>query len=335
MEKLSSSTQAYLNEVKGNLFEFLVASELSKKSGIESSFLKNVDIQLRSLLKSYEAYLKANDSMLVTKLKRFAEATANKVFENINFKIESVLVIGKMKGKEFTFLDELKETDIVVLGEQKEFLISLKLSKKNAFVNTKSGGMKSFVKRYFANFERAKLFQATLNSLVDLEFEKMAKEMHQFFSLPYGRGFDDNWTLTRLPGELPAESKSILANFYNILALNLFDILKELFDEDPMRFKKNLFSLMGHSNNRIAQVYCFYTHRNDKRYEFDRVEINFPLNSHEVFFGERPKSKTSFDIVVGDKVLQLRVKPMNQFTTASYKVNCSVKDRKETKRYHS
>lgn len=51
----------------------------------------------------------------------------------------------------------------------------------------------------------------------------------------------------------------------------------------------------------------------------------FTNDPAEIAVKELSDGASSFDIAFKKFVLQIRVKPMNKFTTAAYKINCSIK----------
>jgi len=319
--------EALVNEIKGNLFEYLVAHGVAKTKGIESKFLERFSGVMKTMFSKYESWLRENDRDLIHKLPLLANTMAELISRKLDDDMKEVLVIGKMTGGFHN--DIYKEADILLLSER-EIPISLKLCKKNAFVNTKSGGAKSFISKYFALFEQAGLLQSTYSSIIDDGFEKMGQELYSLYSLDFPGRFDSTWERPDLPGELNQEESSILHSFYRSLNYHLYNILKGLFEEDPKLFVQSLMPLVGQGDHRVMQGICFHKDVTIKgvrsRYELDRVMLkSFEEYCENIEFLPFNENISSFEIQMGDDKLQIRIKPMNKFTTASYKINCSIR----------
>jgi hypothetical protein len=90
-------------------------------------------------------------------------------------------------------------------------------------------------------------------------------------------------------------------------------------------FTNSLPRLLGFGSKEIVQLICFHDFKLNKEpvvkmFPFSCVEKD--LRNHEIL----PFNNTSFvEIKIGNWMLQLRVKPMNKFTTTSIKINCAVK----------
>nr|MBP9682228.1 hypothetical protein [Bacteriovorax sp.] len=57
--------EAILNEFKGNLFEFLVAQGLARKSNIEDQFLLSLPTEFKSRLGTYEELIRLHEGRLL------------------------------------------------------------------------------------------------------------------------------------------------------------------------------------------------------------------------------------------------------------------------------
>jgi hypothetical protein len=99
--------------------------------------------------------------------------------------------------------------------------------------------------------------------------------------------------------------------------------------ENKEEFFKQLLPLMGLLNSEVVQVTCYY-HR-DKDGEFhqgkiqvlDLEQLTDELKSFKL--DNDIKGNSSIELLGEHYCLQVRIKPMNKFTTQSYKMNCSVK----------
>ena len=207
-----SQKEAYLNEFKGNLFEFLVASILAKKRGIEGKFLKSFSGDLRSQFSHYELQLRREDSELVKKLGHLSMELAEELIKLLPSTIRNILIIGKSPGWE-----NWKEADILVEYDGGKIPISIKLCKERSFVNTKSGGVSSFFTKYFSNFFNISIFQERLDECVQKGFLKMGHQLYDYYGLEFEGRFDESWNRevgVSLPGELPPKPKEYLYQYY-------------------------------------------------------------------------------------------------------------------------
>lgn len=333
--------EAILNECKGNLFEFLVAQGLGSYSKVEVDFLLNLPVDFKTRLLSYEELMRTNEPALLLNLPKLAEQTVGQIVNDStvsNQIFKSWNVIGKMMA---TNDNELwNETDIVgiydSLGVEKKLTISLKLTKDHSFTNTKSAGVKSFITKYFSSFNQTHhsyliSLQNELNSEVDSSFLQMGHKLYEAIDADFKGSFDSRWSdrHSELPGELSDDLREIVHGNYNRVALKLSTLLNKLKERDSDLFFKSLYSLCGFGHNEIVQVNCFH-----QNYEFKKVSIK----KFEDYFSDElkvfeilplKKSASSIDIVIGKIVLQIRVKPMNKFTTPAYKINCSIKVKDE------
>lgn len=329
--------EAILNEFKGNLFEFLVAQGLAKKSAVEDQFLLDLPYEFKAKLGSYEEMIRTHEPRLLVKLPTLAEKTVQKIWEEVTSKysFQQWNVIGKMVA---TNDNELwNETDIVGTylaedGFQKKLAFSLKLTKDHSFVNTKSAGVKSFLAKYFSRFGvlSARL-QEELNHEVDESFLMMGHRLYSMVDCEWKGSFNSDWNnnYSELPGELSEEMRAIVHENYYRVAMRLAGLLEELQRKDSALFFDSLFALCGFGHADIIQVNCFH-----QDYELKNISIKHFVDLFG--FGEEKSNKkciilpikemaSSVEIQLGKVILQIRVKPMNKFTTAAYKINCSIK----------
>jgi hypothetical protein len=312
--------QALINEIKGNLFEYLVAHQLARALNLETSFLRELSPQMKSILTDYETWLRENERDLLIRLPELALQTASELKKQVNFRAERILVIGKIAAGFHD--DSFNEADILVLNTDHTLPISLKMCRVHALVNTKSAGIKSFVSKYFKAFLKAQIFQETLNSFVDESFSNMAQTLYANHGLDYVSGFDGLWDGPDLPGELSNEDKEVLSQLYQNLIHQLYEICVELYKSDAKLFIECLAPLMGFGNQKILNITCFYK----KGYSLDGLQVSDLSDfSDQVELIPPKPGNSSFEIKFAKQALQLRIKPMNKFTTPSYKVNCSIR----------
>jgi hypothetical protein len=325
--------ESLLNECKGNLFEFLVAQWLSKRLKREDFFLLNLPRDFRGRLQFYEETIRKNDPDLLRNLPILAESVGIEISNHALFTGKtdlSFMVIGKMVA---TNDNELwNETDIVAIegegAEAKKYFLSLKLTKDHSYTNTKSAGIKSFIEKYFSSFgSLAKKLQNELNQEVDESFQMMGHKLYESADMEFKGSFGAEWSdhYTELPGELSAAMKEIVHQNYFRVALKLHDFLGKLYKESPSKFYQCLHALCGFGNPDIIQVHCFHQNARLKAVEIKTHEDFFTGQADEITIRALKENVGSFDIAFQNFTLQLRVKPMNKFTTAAYKINCSIK----------
>lgn len=338
MKKIDHNNQlqieSLLNECKGNLFEFLVAQTLSRHFGGEDLFLLSLPRDFRARLQFYEETIRVHDPELLLNLPKLAQNVSSELEQHAIFankKKISFSVIGKMVATNDNTL--WNETDIVAiedLGENqtKKHFISLKLTKDHSYTNTKSAGIKSFIEKYFSAFqEMAPLYQMKLNTEVDESFHMMGHKLYSMVDLDFKGMFDQRWSdqYTELPGELPVEMKEVVYANYHRVAQRIREYLGELYRLDPEKFYASLHALCGFGNLDIIQVHCFHHNSLLKDIIIKTHSDLFANDPHEIELKELTPGAASFDIAFLKFVLQIRVKPMNKFTTAAYKINCSIK----------
>jgi hypothetical protein len=317
--------EALFNEVKGSLFEYLVAKELSIRGNFELSFQHSLD-------KNYLNILSQQDRMVrqfYPQMLSFLLESSKEVATDLISYLKEVPISSKVVGKFSQQLQsgELHEADLILGLKEESLLVSLKLNKKFSFVNTKSGGIKSFFTHYFS-FIPSKI-QDDFNQFVDLEFHRMAFELHAFHDLDYPGHFH-HWVsqgLSELPGDLCADSRRILKAYYARIAEKMHHILSGALSENKLLFQNSLPPLLGLGRNDLLQVIFFHEFQVGTKGE---VEIH----SIKELSRELPKVKildfghiSSVEVEIGRWSLQIRVKPMNKFTTTAIKINCSIRVR--------
>ena len=232
--------------------------------------------------------------------------------------------------------ETFKEADIMVITKDRNYPISLKLCKDHSFVNTKSGGIKSFFTKYFKEFNNIKPIQDSINSLVDENFMAMAHELHSMAGLEFQGRFDDTWReagLTELPGQLDDDMNKVLRQTYYSLIEKMYDACVELYNHDKELFTKAIYPLMGLGDINLIQATCFHksSTKGDEtqKYLLSRTHIfagtELKEEANEIEILPLKSGISSFEVKLKNQTLQIRVKPMNKFTQAAFKVNCSLK----------
>ena len=315
--------EALFNEVKGSLFEYLVGKELSVLGNGELAFQKSLDRNYLTVLSQQDRMVRQFYPEMLPFLNEASRTTALTLVSYLKEKPASARVVGKFSNSSLS--SELHEADLVLSLGEKILSVSLKLNKKNAYVNTKSGGIRSFFRLYFPFIKNE--VQEDFNQFVDMEFHRMSCELHELHDLEFSGSYEA-WVrhgLSELPGELDEASRDVLKNYYARIAQRMHKILEDAFKDSPSEFLKALPPLMGFGGPEILQVVYFH--------EFPKNE-NPSINIHSytdlsrelASVTLRPFSNvSSIEVDVGSWSLQIRVKPMNKFTTTAIKINCSVK----------
>ena len=317
--------QALLNEYKGNLFEYLVALKLAQSCNLETNFLNSVSDDVRHMLRIQESYIRGNFPHLLQDLPVLASEMVSKLLPLLEVKkITSINMIGKV----FASQNRFAEADLII-AQGGDIPISIKLSKAKAYVNTKSGGIKSFLTKYFPG-ELSKKLQQELNNFVDEKFHQMAFNLHEVAGLDYDMNFDE-WVaqgMTELPGKLAPELREVVHQLYYTLLQKLHESMQAIRKSDSTIFTKGLLPLIGLGNENLIQATCFYN-RSNEHYVLDEILIEKASDIYsEVLsnqLGDFREGLANFEILLPKRILQVRIKPMNKFTAASFKVNCSVK----------
>ena len=322
----SIQKEALTNEVKGNLFEFLVAQYLAREFDLEAQYLKNCDKELLSSFREYETWLRKNNKELLTHLpllaKDMALEVASYVKEIHTSEPTDIVTVGKIAAG--FHQEQYAEADIIIIFEKKYIPISLKLCKNKAYLSTKSAGAKSFISKYFKQFEKAEFYQNTFNQIIDQGFDEMGESLYERKGLEFEGQFDKKWIFGELPGKLKGEDKEDLYSFYQVILKNLHQLVCTLKNEDKDKFIESLYPLMGYSNRDVLQAVCYYKAKNKVPYQSEHCFVHDPVKIESIKVDDYSDKKSSFNIYLDESILQLRVKPMNKFTTKSYKINCSV-----------
>ncbi|WP_127717647.1 hypothetical protein [Halobacteriovorax sp. HLS] len=328
----TAQKEALINEFKGNLFEYLVAQFLARHYRIEADFVRSFGGDIRKQLTDYDHWLRVNEPDLIKQLPKLAKEVSLELIDKVlPASATKVLVIGKTLAVPHS--KDWAEADLLVLNIDKVYPISLKLCKGNAFVNTKSAGVKSFINQYFCGFSNASLLQNNINRGVDSRFELMAQELHSHVGLDFYGRFDHRWAdsgHSELPGQLPKDLNAIVVQSYYDCIKDIYETLKDLYKEDKVLFGKSLLPLMGIGDVDIIQITCFHKEVKGIRYNFSGIHLLYGqelMNDLEMIeILPLKESISSFEIQLNHLKLQIRVKPMNKFTSAAFKINCSIKE---------
>ncbi len=346
----SAQKEALLNELKGNIFEFLLASNLARHFQHEATFIQNFmaldEGKVHEDFNRYQSYLLDNDIELYLLLPGLAAKAKDYLLKETDFFTGFLPMQTHLLGKwasSFNQGDALKESDLVFVdahGNAKG--LSLKLCKAQAFVNTKSAGVRSFIAKYFSVFPESIDLQNELNTYLDQSFGAMRDECYQWADLVFNSEgetsrtqFDSQWKeqgLPVLPGELPDELKQILHQHYQRMIRRIYEALEYFWKTDREKFTLCLLPIVGLGTPEISQLTCFHKSSKESRYLLDHFEffnqIHFDESLHDISWPSLKEGISSFELDLGVKTLQIRVKPMNTFIVSGLKINCSVKSYK-------
>ncbi len=321
-------TEALLNEYKGNLYEFLTAQRIARLSGIESQFIQCLREDFFVMLSQQEAFIREFYPWLLEDLPVLAAGLGDQIQNDLDGVIQKVEIVGKASASDKE--GDVGEADLLIgLEDSRQALVSVKLSKTGAFVNTKSAGVKSFLGKYFSECSGIQSIQTEFSDYFDKRYQMMAYELCDIAGVNPSETFD-SWReqgLSELPGELNPDLREIFLKSLYDVSNNLFEHLEKLSKSNVELFTSSLFPLLGYSRVDIMQATSFYKAK-EQRYELDyhRVENGLgELSRNFVRLENRPES-SSFDVVFADRILQIRLKAMNKFTNKGFKVNCAVKE---------
>lgn len=327
MKNKPKNIQALLNEHKGFVFEFLVAQKLANYFSIKSfDFIKSIDSDLLQRLENYQRSIFNVDKKLYKQLPLLASETAKFITQNIKeFKVSSVLIGSRSK--------DFDSDDIILLNIEKDKkFISLKLCKDHAFVNTRSAGIKSFFSSYFINSTQ---FQYDLNTQITALHERLRMKLFEISGLDVTSMDFSSWTeegFSSLPGELDEIFHIELKNYYHESIRSIYKIILKLYEMDLNSTQKTFLQLSGiKSDETSSREIVFCLHKGTMSYDLSRVigmsKDKFNLTPTKIL---EPTGENAYFLIEYPKMsLQIRVKPMRDFTTPAMKVNCSIKIKNE------
>ena len=322
---MSKHREALFNEIKGSLFEYLVAQELSTRYDSELAFLRALPAHYQAVLNQQDRMTRELYPELVEMLPLWSKQAADgfqKIFPSL--KVTGLELTGQLGHTP----DERRETDFVLQTSSGALPVSLKLNKRASSVNTKSGGIKSFLTEYFPG-EVASREQATLSLLVDTAFAGLHSELHEVAGIAASEGWDD-WRrqgLSELPGELPPELSQRLHKFYAVLSKQLRASLQQVAKASPQVFQQGLLRLVGMGLADLVQVICFHELHGKTPQQSLVLVHQMPevIDRIQAVEWLPEKDVSSFSLGLKDWELHVRIKPMNKFTTTAIKINCAVK----------
>ena len=268
MNLTPAKEEAYINEWKGNLFEFLVAQGLAERTGVFEDFILGVPEKLRGLITTYQRNLLKLSPETYRELPALAENVTDSLSEFLPVR---GMALGNTKvileGKfDFDHKSDKAESDILLIQNSHRFPISLKLCKENSYVNTKSGGVKSFVSKYFSEYKSCQKDQQKISQKVDFEFQGLGHELYSQKGLSFMGKFDEQWEEAGgavLPGELSTLESQILRQYYYKIILEIYSVLKKYFEEDKEIFSRSLMPILGMGKADLIQATCFHSGTKD------------------------------------------------------------------------
>ena len=317
-----SHPEALLNELKGSLFEYLVARELARSFNIEGPFLLGLSNDYQKLLERQDMMVREFSPNLPQLLFAWSKKTAQRFLSHFSHgEFNEIRLAGQ-----FSHHKEQGECDFEIKNSHMSIPVSLKLNKKLGMVNTKSGGVKSFYQNYFSG---SQALQERFNLLVESEHSLMRDQLFELMDLPSDRSWE-TWRgkgLSELPGEQSVDVKEVLHSYYARLSERLQKDLEELYETTPNEFREGLLKLLGFSSPDLTQLICFHEMQSSQTQDCEVL-----IHTHTRALDElkkiqfrKIKQSASVEIELKNWLLQIRIKPMNKFTTTAIKINCSVK----------
>lgn len=317
--------EALLNEYKGNLYEYLVGLYLSRSHGLELDFIYSLTNDFKNMLSQQEQFIRQYYPMLLVDLPQLAISLVEKINATLSdIKVTKIQIVGKLAMASND--NRFSEADLLVFQDQLLTLISLKICKAHSFVNTKSAGLKSLFQKYFNNEKEQSAFNLKVESILD----QLGFELYELAGLEYDSNYT-NWIaagLPSLPGQLVENYRAVYLKYIYSISTELYNVMNKIFTCEKENFTKSLLPLIGFSSDHIVQATTFYTNVMDRYQLYEHtVEAGniIATNINDVEIIPLNIDSTSMEIRIFDRILQLRIKAMNKFTTKSYKINCSVK----------
>jgi hypothetical protein len=319
--------EALFNEIKGSLFEYLTAREIARAQGLEANFLRSLPEHYQAVLEQQDRMTQELYSELADFLPIWSKTAAQALLaQNSGLKISGIELVGQFIHT--TGSEDVGEADFILKTSEGLRPVSLKLNKRQGSVNTKSAGIKSLLTQYFP-VAHVETLQANFNALVDSEFGIVHDELYRIAGLPEANGWEE-WRksgLTELPGELPEDMRERLHAFYARVSQALEVVLKQIAAADPVEFREGLLKLAGFGSTDLWQLICFHdiygkTPEKLTVMMLDEASVRERVASYA---WREHGGKASSELMLGDWLLQIRVKPMNKFTTTAIKMNCSIR----------
>jgi hypothetical protein len=342
VEPTIGQLEALTNELKGNLFEYLVGLNLSRLYNIEGEFITSFSGELKDRLLEYERLLRRGNPQLLRDLMMLAQSTAKEIrhLDSDNKTMVNIEIIGKLHGGRSSRAD-VGEADLLLIRMQERFTpISIKLAKVGSFVNTKSGGVNSFISRYFSHCQDVTKWQESLASELERSFFVMGSKLYELVGLEFTGEFGPEWEehgLSHLPGQLDRELRlPIFQHYHNVISI-IYGAFANFMSTSRQSMEIALLPLLGiGAAAELTQVSCYYkkiSKGSDSKSGISLSQVTSYNRSlmveqlKEVKLMPLKEEVSSFELQLPDYILQIRVKPMNSFTAMGLKVNCSVKRR--------
>jgi len=314
--------EAFLNEFKGTIFEYRLAWALAKSGGFEVSFLASLPSAAQARLEEYERLIWQLDPALAKSLEQWPLEVAAQLQAALPASLKAINWVGRQEKQAWQEADLLAQD-----AAGRTYPLSLKLSKDQAFVNTKSGGAKSFLTQYFSACPHAAAAQAELNNLIERGFLTLGMELYQQQNLGIFMGcFDERWILPHLPGQMPAELRPLIWQYYSKIAAYLAQLFQNW--QREARFQAALAPIFGFGRPDLWQVNCFY--QKDPWRLKHTIILPPPWVAEQIkALHWRPYEAGAiyFNGEFPEGTLQIRAKPMNVFTVAALKINCALRHR--------
>jgi hypothetical protein len=342
-----------INELKGHLFEFFLGHALSQELNCEEQYLFQIhhNPHIKKNLTIYERELGRIEKNMPFLIQQLAQSSVKIIQEkllkeNIQ-KISGIEFCGKwIKNDAHSEVKDLKnikeEADLVLYTSSssssslQDFFIplSLKLGKKGSFVNTKNGGVQSFLVKYFDFFSPEKN-QLELNEFLKISNLKMTFQLEKSMGLELWDKKTQKEQLevegySLLPGQLPQDMRTILFDYYHEVARRIYLNLCDYYEKNPAEFTWALLKLCGLTLEGMWQLVCYHHQHHLHRIRLLTERDISELLNEGIRMEPIKKGLSSFQIFIGKKenlALQIRVKPMNEYLSTSLKVNCSLKEK--------
>ncbi len=318
--------EALFNEIKGSLFEYLVAREFARRAGLEASFLRSLPTHYQRVLEQQDHMTREAYPELLPQLPLWSQQVVDSWEQRFpGEKIQAIALTGQLTHTEAA--ETHGEADFTISTERLRS-VSLKLNKRQGAVNTKSGGIKSFFTTYFSEANVA-VAQERFNQLVDAEFSVMRFELHQIAGLTEVSDWA-SWKragLSELPGELPLDMRERLHAFYARVSIAVRETLVSIEQQNRAVFEAGLLRLCGFGMPELVQVIAFHDIHGK-----NPAQLHVQIHDEEAVLSRvkdrawRPNADSaSCELDLREWMLQIRVKPMNRFTTTAIKMNCSIR----------
>jgi hypothetical protein len=129
-----------------------------------------------------------------------------------------------------------------------------------------------------------------------------------------------------LPGKLPDHLQKILYQHYYRICLKLQKIFMTIYQQSSEEFLQGLWALCGLTDANLWQIIWQYESQDQASGKLGILNRQrLKLNSNDLSLTEVIQDGASFSVRFGGGELQIRVKPMNVFTTPAMKINCAIK----------